>query len=821
MRWTHYSGPGGLTSAWWIFLFGGFLMLGTGFSHASNTDRVEVDLVLNSVGDLKKRSIPNAIDALSPLTVEINRFAPLDQIRIELVRADLLSAMGRSQEALNLLVGCRERLPAPETMDDLETRGFFHWMDGTTLLMRHLHRQAMQELSRSIELLEANGRAGDLAAVLVLAGECAAYLNEISIATRHFNDAIGIYESLGQLYTIDVVKMSLNSIASVDSERHQKTIAHVIESSRELGDLNTLASAYVTAAFDGYSENDVKIESAEFAVGLAQLVGNKQTEYAAKSALSQALVLKGDMERAWVAAEDCLELAQSMGDPYQVASAFRVCGNVGKRSDEPELQESAETAFMLARDYFSRVSDPAAVAYVDLGLGELYIRSGRPHQALVSIDASKEWLEHNAPHELKLQSLDIRAAAMKHLGQFEKALTLMESYLALQAKHWDSGLRQSLEALSTSHENELRKAQLAVAERDTRIAKSELEQRSKDLELIEATRRHEQKVHRVTRALAAVSGLVLLILGLFLWVKLRSGRLVKELNQQLEAEKEALAVEARAHLEHIRQLELVNARLKEIDEERRRILGIAAHDLRNPAGAIDTTLELLKDEVSLVKDAGAAESMGELIGLARDSVQYLLDLIEKILHARKSEMGTAHFQIRTLDPLPIVHQVIAMNAVRAEAKEIVIQTINQSDCEVQADAQGLREALDNLVSNAVKYSYPGSRISVIVRRGTDGAIRIEVHDGGPGIKPEEFSKLFVPFCKLSSKPTGGEPSTGLGLSGAKKSIEAMEGDIEVKNLPEGGACFSVVLTGSAQAALPEVKVPRPTQTSSQERLLVT
>jgi signal transduction histidine kinase len=105
----------------------------------------------------------------------------------------------------------------------------------------------------------------------------------------------------------------------------------------------------------------------------------------------------------------------------------------------------------------------------------------------------------------------------------------------------------------------------------------------------------------------------------------------------------------------------------------------------------------------------------------------------------------------------------------------------------------LREAVDNLVSNAVKYSPIGGRIDVSARR-EDGAARIRVVDEGPGFLPEDAARLFGRFQRLSAKPTGGESSTGLGLSITKRIIDLHNGRIFVESAgPNGGAHFNVVL----------------------------
>jgi signal transduction histidine kinase len=109
---------------------------------------------------------------------------------------------------------------------------------------------------------------------------------------------------------------------------------------------------------------------------------------------------------------------------------------------------------------------------------------------------------------------------------------------------------------------------------------------------------------------------------------------------------------------------------------------------------------------------------------------------------------------------------------------------------VLADATVLTQVIENLVSNAVKYSPTGKNIYARLRRSPEGT-RIEMQDEGPGLSAEDQKKLFGKFARLSAKPTGGEHSTGLGLSIVKKMVEAMNGKVWCESELGSGATFIV------------------------------
>jgi two-component system, sensor histidine kinase and response regulator len=109
-----------------------------------------------------------------------------------------------------------------------------------------------------------------------------------------------------------------------------------------------------------------------------------------------------------------------------------------------------------------------------------------------------------------------------------------------------------------------------------------------------------------------------------------------------------------------------------------------------------------------------------------------------------------------------------------------------------ADATFMHEIVENLISNAIKYSPHGKFVVVRVMR-TLHAIRLEVQDEGEGISEEDMKKLFGKFVRLSARPTGGEHSTGLGLSIVKKMVEAMKGKVWCESELGKGAMFIVEL----------------------------
>jgi signal transduction histidine kinase len=142
---------------------------------------------------------------------------------------------------------------------------------------------------------------------------------------------------------------------------------------------------------------------------------------------------------------------------------------------------------------------------------------------------------------------------------------------------------------------------------------------------------------------------------------------------------------------------------------------------------------------------------------------------------------------------------------RAALKNITLHfSTDTAQVPVYADTSALAQVIDNLLSNAVKYSPQGKNVFVRLRE-IDSKVRIEIQDEGEGIAPKEMEKLFGKFVRLTARPTGGEDSTGLGLSIVKKLVEAMNGKVWCESqsgteLSASGTTFIVELP-SAMAVL--------------------
>jgi signal transduction histidine kinase len=252
-------------------------------------------------------------------------------------------------------------------------------------------------------------------------------------------------------------------------------------------------------------------------------------------------------------------------------------------------------------------------------------------------------------------------------------------------------------------------------------------------------------------------------------------------------------------------LELKHARqeLHEMNDEKNEFLGIAAHDLRNPLGAVKGYAEMIFEEAQeMALPAEEAwpkrqQQLAELADRIRQTSERMADMVQKLLDANRIERGELKLQLVSLDVAALLRGVTESQRPRASAKDQVIHLeIGSSPAGAVADRTVTVQVIENLLSNAVKYSPPGKNIFARLRT-QDASVRVEIKDEGPGLSDDDQKKLFGKFARLSSKPTGGEHATGLGLSIVKKMVEAMNGKVWCESELSQGATFIVELPRAA------------------------
>lgn len=233
-----------------------------------------------------------------------------------------------------------------------------------------------------------------------------------------------------------------------------------------------------------------------------------------------------------------------------------------------------------------------------------------------------------------------------------------------------------------------------------------------------------------------------------------------------------------------RAIAALNKKLSALNLEKDRFLGIAAHDLRNPLSSIRGLSQLM-----LEMPLEPAQQTEFLETIQRTSNETLA-LVNDLLDVSVIESGRLELRRGEHDVAELVRKRLQHLGPHARRKNIEVQLDTEGAQPASIDPARFAQVIDNLASNAIKYSPPGSVVRIALRS-ADGRLEFAVRDQGPGISAEDRTKLFRSFQKLSAQPTGGEKATGLGLAIVKKVVDAHGGTITVDSEPDAGSCFTV------------------------------
>jgi signal transduction histidine kinase len=233
------------------------------------------------------------------------------------------------------------------------------------------------------------------------------------------------------------------------------------------------------------------------------------------------------------------------------------------------------------------------------------------------------------------------------------------------------------------------------------------------------------------------------------------------------------------------QIELQNEELKRLNYLKNFFLGMAVHDLKNPI----TNIQLISDV--MLGDDGKPLTPAEQRDFMKDINQqsrYMSELINDILSVAEIEAGQLKLVPVEFDLGFFLSEAVRRYRKLAEPKGTRIMQEGEPTGRLRGDPQRLRQVIDNLISNAVKYSPAGSVVRVRALQTASGW-RVEVQDEGPGIQDKDRPRLFQDFARLSARPTGGEKSTGLGLAISRRIVEAHGGKIGADNQAQNGTIF--------------------------------
>jgi signal transduction histidine kinase len=426
----------------------------------------------------------------------------------------------------------------------------------------------------------------------------------------------------------------------------------------------------------------------------------------------------------------------------------------------------------LALDYFQKGLVLAKRRGDEQTEGDIYVNLGSVHGEMRNQDSALFYL-HRALHiaqqrgfrSLELVVYEELAELHANTGSYASAYNWMVRYDTLYKALFNEGQTEEIMRLRSMYEQE--------------ISEQEIEQLQS-----------ESQVQKMLNKFFIIFIVIIVALVIIITVNLRSK---KQTNQML-AERNLQISNA------IQKLSESENELQKLNKSKDRIFSVVAHDLRNPVAAVTGFSELLYDNF----EEFPVETQKEYLLQILQGTQRIQNLLENLLIWARSQMKAVKYEPETLEMRGLLNECVREMKANLDHKKVDCLLEIQPSCTVFADKAMMYTVFRNLIANAIKFSFPGSKIR-ITSETTEGACTFRISDEGIGIQPEIQEKLFSSNEVVTTPGTTGESGSGLGLVICKEFLERNQGTIKVESEPGNGSTF--ILT------LPVSQTDPPTSTS--------
>ncbi|WP_020533696.1 tetratricopeptide repeat-containing sensor histidine kinase [Flexithrix dorotheae] len=413
-------------------------------------------------------------------------------------------------------------------------------------------------------------------------------------------------------------------------------------------------------------------------------------------------------------------------------------GNGGDILHKKGKYKEALEMYYSANKLDKQLGDTYGLIYSYRGISKNYKGLLQFNKAIKNGLKSLELAESSGiKEEIKESSLNLYEI-YKQQGDFNKALKYHEVFSTFQD--------------SINSESKLK--EISILEDNYELEKAE-----KENELLREKEAKNQTVITLNKTIISALGVVITLLIVLVGIYWKSNSIKKENNRKLQ----------------------------ELNEEQDSFMGVVAHDLKSPLNKISGLSQLLALSGDLNYDQKQyIKIINEVIEDGKNLISSLLEIHE--LENSKNKLKPTRFELGQF-----VREVAKTYESAAAKKNITIICNNLTpEIYIHTDKSSLTRILDNLISNALKFSFNETSVFLQIHS-NENNVKISVKDEGPGIKKEEQKLLFRKFQKLSTKPTDGENSSGLGLAITKSLIHQLQGDILVKSEVNNGTEFIVKL----------------------------
>lgn len=550
------------------------------------------------------------------------------------------------------------------------------------------------------------------------------------------------------LYLIGRLHWNLSDYsASIESHLEELRLGAQLEDKA----IQARAHTGLGLTYDRFEQPENALHHLETALALAEELRRPEQLAIILNSLGNHHHAAGDLDAAERFHQRALELREALGSTRGVADSLNNLALVAQAKGD------SEGALAL----FGR----AETIYETLGLkryiANVHRRIGATLRAMGRLDDSLAHLQRAEAEAASLGSAEVSADIFRELALLHEArgdFALALDYERRRAEATENARstqeRQRIAELNAAYQAERREHEIALLHH------------RQDLQEVESRRRRLEGL-----LYAGALGLGLLVLTVaFLLQRVR-----------LRHERRALAA-----------TEDARDRAEAAERLKSRLLQIASHDLKAPLAALGATAERIRREAA---QTATVERLAE--GIRSDTLR-METLVRDFLDAAVIEESRLQLHKTPLDLEKLARATVESMQPVAVAKnqKLAFVPYGKKLPPLEGDTERLRQVLDNLLSNALKFTPLGGTITVELGADT-GSGFVEVRDGGPGLQPQDFARIFAPYQQLSATATGHEHSSGLGLYITRELVVLHGGRLEVESQPGHGAIFRVVLPASS------------------------
>ncbi len=540
-------------------------------------------------------------------------------------------------------------------------------------------------------------------------------------------------------------------------------VLHIRE---ELGDSNEMAKTYnnIGAIHLRLQNYNQALDYFKRALLIYKGIGDDDVIFSLTNNIGAVYNEMKEYEKAYKYFLESYEIIERRNDESKILIALN---NLGEVTGALENYDQALEYFLEASRKAEDADDIRMKAIISLNIGSIYMLTGHPEKSL-------QYLNEALKNANIVNSIQIKQDVYSSLFEFYQAKR--DYNRALEYNMLYSDARDSI----LSQENRLKVAELEL--------KYNAESFESEIEILK--RNNEIKRIRITAISIALGSLVLvlILLSIVLFINANRNRIKKEINKLLKEKNMELEAANKKLVES-------EHNLKDLNATKDKFFSIIGHDLRNPLNALIGFSELIASN----SREFSSEDIQRYSSIINESAKNIHQLIENLLNWSRAQTGNIDFSPVHLPLAEMVLEIYKVLKINADNKNIRIDMDIPEATEVYADKNLLSTILLNLISNAVKFTTEGGKVSITARKEV-GKILVSVTDTGIGMNQVQIESLFTLGLSKSTPGTTNEKGTGLGLILCKEFIEMHEGEIWAESEPGKGSTFNFTI--------PDIKIEK-------------